>query len=113
MEILESRADNATVVHVVGSVNSGNASVLDEHLQALVKAGCRAIVIDFARLDYMTSAGFRCLLRAEKQVQQAAGKLVLCGVHGLMLELFQVSGFLGMFTVADSREDAVRHAAVA
>jgi stage II sporulation protein AA (anti-sigma F factor antagonist) len=111
MEILESRTDNAVVVHIAGSVNSGNASELAERLKLLINTGCRAMVVDLARLDYMTSAGLRCLLRIDRQAQEVAGKVVLCGLHGLTLELFEVGGFLDMFMVARSREEAVRQAA--
>ncbi len=69
-------------------------------------------MIDLARLDYMTSAGFRCLLRAERQVHQVAGKLVLCGLQGLTLELFEVGGFLEMLTIVPTREQAIRQAIV-
>jgi anti-anti-sigma factor len=110
MEILESRTQEAVIVHVVGNVNSGNASELAERLKLLINAGCRAMVVDLARLDHMTSAGLRCLLRIDKQAQETAGKLVLCGLHGLTLELFEVGGFLEMFMVARSREEAVRQA---
>ena len=112
MEILEARAGDLAVVHVVGRVNSSNAPELDKRLTQLVGAGCRGIVIDLARLDYMTSAGFRCLLRAERQVQDLAGKLILCGLQGLTLELFEVGGFLEMFMTASTREEAVRQATV-
>jgi stage II sporulation protein AA (anti-sigma F factor antagonist) len=112
MEILEARTGGMAVVHVVGHVNSGNAPELDERLKQLVGAGCLGIVIDLARLDHMTSAGFRCLLRADRQVRDAAGKLVLCGLQGLTLELFEVGGFLEMLTIAPTREEAVRQATV-
>jgi anti-anti-sigma factor len=111
MDILESRTEGAVVVHVVGTVNSSNASELAERLRLLIDAGYRAVVVDLARLDHMTSAGLRCLLRIDKLVHEAAGKLVLCGLHGLTLELFEVGGFLEMFMVARSREEAMRQAA--
>ena len=113
MEILESRAEAAVIVHVAGNVNGGNASELDERLRLLINSGCRAIVVDLARLGHMTSAGLRCLLRIDKQAQEMSGKLVLCGLHGLALELFEVSGFSEIFTIAQSREEAVREAAPA
>jgi anti-anti-sigma factor len=112
MEILEARTGNTAVVHVVGQVNSSNAPELDARLKQLVGAGCRGIVLDLARLDHMTSAGFRCLLRVERQVDGLAGKFVLCGLHGLTLELFQVGGFLEMFMIAATREEAMRQATV-
>jgi anti-anti-sigma factor len=113
MEILESRTGDLAVVHVVGRINASNALDLDDRLKRLVEAGCRRIVIDLAHLEHMTSAGFRCLLRAERQVQDLGGKLVLCGLQGLTLELFEVGGFLNMFMIAWTREEAVCQASVA
>jgi anti-sigma B factor antagonist len=112
MEILEARTGDIAVVHVVGRINSSNAPELDERLKQLVGMGCRGIVLDLARLDHMTSAGFRCLLRAERQVQGVAGKFVLCGLQGLSLELFTIGGFLEMFMVASTREEAMRQATI-
>lgn len=108
MEILEARTEDVAIVHVVGNVNSSNALQLDNHLQKLVGTGCRAIVIDLGRLEYMTSAGFRCLLRAEQKIGSAEGKLALYGLQGLTRELFEVGGFLEMFAIAASREEAMR-----
>ena len=39
--------------------------------------------------------------------------LVLCGLQGITLELFEVGGFLDMFTVGASRDEAIRLAAPA
>jgi len=82
-------------------------------LQALAASGAQPIVVDLAALDHMTSAGFRCLLRAERYARETAGRLVLCGLQGITRELFEISGFLGVFTVAHSRDDAIRQASAA
>jgi anti-anti-sigma factor len=111
MEIFETPGDGATVLHVEGRVNSVNAAKLRERLGALLQQGCRAIVVDLSRLAHMTSAGLRSLLIAEKQANDAGAAMVLYGLQGLTLELFEIGGFLDMFTVATSREDAMRRAA--
>ena len=48
----------------------------------------------------------------ERQGEQAGGKMVLCGLTGVTLELFEIGGFLEMFTVAGSRDEAVRRARI-
>ena len=110
MELLESEQDGAMVVHVAGRVNSTNAPGLGERLQAILERGMLAIVIDLSRLDHMTSAGFRSLLLAGKQADALGAHFVLCGLHGLTLELFEIGGFLDMFVVASSRDEAIRRA---
>jgi stage II sporulation protein AA (anti-sigma F factor antagonist) len=113
MEIFESRSDDTVVVHLAGRVNSSHAPELAAYLQRLLNGGSNVIVVDLERLDHMTSAGLRCLLRIEKQAHDAGGRFVLCGLHGLTRELFEVGGFLDMFAIARTREEAVRQAAAA
>jgi anti-sigma B factor antagonist len=113
MEILEAASGGATVLHVAGRVNSANAPELGERLQGLLAKGCRSIIVDLSRLVHMTSAGFRSLLRAEKQAAEVGCTVILCGLHGLTLELFEIGGFLDMFSVAGSRDEAVRRATFA
>lgn len=111
MEILQAEAGGSMVVHVAGKVNSVNAPELGERLQRLLADGWRSIVVDLGRLDHMTSAGFRSLLRADKQAGDMNCKMVLCGLHGLTLELFDVGGFLDMFSITGSRDEALHQAA--
>jgi anti-anti-sigma factor len=111
LEIFETSADGPTVLHIAGRVNSVNAPKLSERLTGLLEQGCRAIVVDLSRLDHMTSAGFRSLLIADRQAHAADATMVICGLQGLTLELFEIGGFLSMFTVVPTRQDALRVAA--
>jgi anti-sigma B factor antagonist len=111
MEMFESHIEDIVVVHLAGRVNSSHAPELAAYLQRLLNGGAGAIVVDLERLDHMTSAGLRCLLRIEKQAHDTGGRFVLCGLHGLTRELFEVGGFLDMFAIARTREEAVRQAA--
>ena len=113
MEILETAVNGSAVLHLAGHVNSTNARELENRLGGLLANGCRSIVLDLSRLAHMTSAGFRTLLRAEKEGSAVGSTLVLCGLQGITLELFEVGGFLDMFTVGASRDEAIRLAAPA
>jgi anti-anti-sigma factor len=113
MEIVETVQDGSAVVLLSGSVNSSNAPELAERLAGLIARNTRSVVVDLSGLEHMTSAGFRSMLRADHLARGKGEKFVLCGLHGLMLELFEIGGFLGMFTIAASRDEAVRLAAAA
>jgi len=110
IEILEAAQGGTAVLHVAGRVTSVNAPELGDRLLSLIARGCRAIVIDLSQLAHITSAGFRFLLRADMRAGEAGGKIVLCGLQGVTLQLFEIGGFLEMFTVAGSRDEAVRRA---
>jgi stage II sporulation protein AA (anti-sigma F factor antagonist) len=111
MEIVETVQDGSAVVHLSGSVNSSNAPELAERLAGLIAGHTRSVVVDMSALEHMTSAGFRSLLRAHQTARAKGERFVLFGLHGLMQELFEIGGFIGMFTIAASRDEAMRLAA--
>lgn len=108
MEIFESPGESYTVLNVIGRVNSSNAAALGDRLFRHLDAGTRAIVVDLTGLEHMTSVGFRYLLQAERKAVQGRSTMVLCGLQGLTLELFEIGGFIEMFTIAPNREAAIR-----
>jgi anti-anti-sigma factor len=109
MEMTEALADGSVVLHIAGRVNSANAHELSDRLRALLDQRRTRIVIDLSRLLHISSAGFRCLLRAEKQAEDAGGALILYGLNGLTLELFEIGGFLDIFKIAADRSEALGH----
>lgn len=108
MELFESPGDGFTVLNLIGRVNSSNAAELGDRLNRIMDAGNRAMIVDLARLEHMTSAGFRHLLQAERRAAKENSAMVLCGLSGLTLELFEIGGFIDMFTIAPNRESAIR-----
>ena len=51
------------------------------------------MAVDFAELEYLSSAGLRVLLKATKRLKQASGKIVLCDMADYVREVFEISGF--------------------
>lgn len=71
----------------------------------------RRVVIDFAALDYISSAGLRVVLMTAKRAKQGKGTLVLCGLQPHVKEVFEISGFLKILEVAPDRLAALAQAA--
>lgn len=107
MEIDTALLDTVTAVTVKGRVDSTTADKLRDHLANLVQSGSARLVVDLKEVSYISSAGFRTLLITARSVDQAKGKLVLCGVGGEVMRLFDIASFTELFTLAPSRDDAV------
>lgn len=90
-----------------GQINSANASIIEADLMAQVDKGEHFIVLDLAQLGYISSAGLRVVLLLAKKLKQHDGKLVLCGMQPNVLEVFDVSGFLAILKVVNTREEAL------
>jgi len=107
MEIDTTSLDTVTSVTVKGRVDSTTADKLRTHLSGVIQSGCARLVIDLKEVAYISSAGFRTLLITARSVDQAKGKLVLCGVVGEVKRLFDIASFTELFTIMPNRDDAV------
>ena len=61
-------------------------------------AGAQALVFDFAKLDYISSAGLRVLLAAHKQMSRKGGMTVK-NVNEIVQEVFEVTGFSDILNI--------------
>lgn len=71
------------------------------HLEAELKAsltGVDSLIMDFAGLEYISSAGLRVLLSAQK-VMNKQGKMVIRHANETILEVFEVTGFTDILTI--------------
>lgn len=70
-------------------------------LEAEVKeglAGVQHLALDFAAVDYLSSAGLRVLLAAQK-IMNKQGDMVVCNVNATIREIFDVTGFSDILTI--------------
>ena len=107
MEIDTASLDTVTAVAVKGRVDSTTAEKLRDHLSAVIQSGTARLVIDLKEVTYISSTGFRTLLIAARSVDNAKGKLALCGIGGEVKRLFDIASFTELFTILPNRDDAV------
>jgi stage II sporulation protein AA (anti-sigma F factor antagonist) len=111
MQIAESRVDGIVAVAPVGRIDTTTAPALEKHMIGLLTGGERRIVVDFSGVDYISSAGLRVMLLLARRLQDAGGRLGLCGMGDAVRVVFQLAGFLPLFVVLETREAAVHQLA--
>lgn len=94
-----------------GRIDSASAPLFEQAVQNLFGEAGRKAVMDFSRLDYISSAGLRVVLMAAKRAKQSQGRLLLCALPAHVREVFEISGFLKIIDSVDSREAALTHLA--
>jgi anti-sigma B factor antagonist len=89
-------------------LDQSNVQQLGEELDALVNAyKLRKIVLNFANVNYMSSAVMGKLVSLNKKVDGAGGELVLCNIEDSIYEIFKIMRFDKMFDIYKSEDDAV------
>ena len=97
------------VVSVSGRIDHTNSdrflSELTSHAEGAAKGG--GMVTDLAKLEFITSAGLRALLMADRQVKSGGGKFVVSGIDGVVKEVFRISKFDALLSVTETAADGV------
>jgi anti-anti-sigma factor len=107
MDLKEEQVGGVTVLAVKGRLDSTTSLVLGERLTAMLGAAKAGVLVDLSQLEYISSAGFRVLLMAAKRADQNTAKLVLCGVSGKVGRLFDLGGFLDLFSITATRDEGI------
>ncbi len=107
MEIKVDKIDGQVVVSLSGRIDSTAAVEFEEKLIEVVDTGCHTMVIDFLRVQFISSAGLRVLLLAAKKVKPYGGKILLCDMSKDLREVFDISGFSSIFDIHENVSNAV------
>ena len=108
MELTEKKNDKYTLICISGRLDTMTYATLERKLNEIIEAGRNNILIDCTEMDYVSSSGLRVFLLAMKKVSLSQGKFVLCALKENIMDIFRISGFINIFEVYASREEAVK-----
>jgi len=103
----EKKGDNVLVIYLNGRLDASTAGGLQQEINTLVNGGEEKLLINFEKLDYISSAGLRVLITTVKLLKSKQGKLVLAGMSGSIFEVLKISGFTAIFNIFDTEEEAL------
>ena len=87
----------AVTLIVSGRLDTQTAPELENELDAVLP-GLKELTFDMTSLEYVSSAGLRVILKAQKAMN-AQGSMKLTGVNDSIMEVFDITGFLDILTI--------------
>jgi anti-anti-sigma factor len=100
--------DSVTVVEMEGNLDTNTSVDAQDHVNGLMDDGAAKIVMDFTKVDFVSSAGLRVLLATAKRLGGVGGSLRICGLNDAVNEVFEISGFSTILEVFSTRDDAMQ-----
>ena len=95
---IEKKVNGTTVtIAVVGRIDTQTAPELEKEVDSVI-SGVKALTFDMTGLEYISSAGLRVILKAQK-IMNAKGSMKLIGVNDNIMEVFDITGFLDSLTI--------------
>ena len=97
MNITTKKENTTLTVALEGRLDTTTAPELEKALQA-ADARVTELILDFAVLAYVSSAGLRVLLTTQKKMNKQ-GKMIIRNVCDDIKEIFEITGFLDILTI--------------
>ena len=97
MTIQIKRNADDTIIELVGRLDTTTAPALDKTINNDVE-GTKNLILDFKNLEYISSAGLRVLLSAQKRMQKS-GSMKVTNVCEEVMEVFEMTGFADILTI--------------
>ena len=97
MTIEIKKNDQETIIEIVGRLDTITAPALDKTINEDI-GDAKNLVLDVKGMEYISSAGLRVLLAAQKKIQKI-GSMKVTGVCAEVMEVFEMTGFADILVI--------------
>ncbi len=97
MKISKKKSGNTLTVNVEGRVDTTTAPEFEKEVKAELD-GVSELILNFSKLNYLSSAGLRVLLSLQK-IMTKQGSMKVTEVNDIINDIFEVTGFNDILTI--------------
>jgi anti-sigma B factor antagonist len=98
MTITKNLQGDKLTISLAGRLDTVTSPDLESELKTALDSA-KELIMDFTKLEYISSAGLRVLLSAHKKMDGKGGKMKLININEMVREVLEVTGFMSVLTV--------------
>ena len=98
MNVTKKQTGSELLVELEGSIDSTTSNELNTALSESLN-GVNSMILDFKKIDYVSSAGLRVLLATYKALVAKSGTMVIRNVNQNVMDIFTMTGFDNILTI--------------
>ena len=107
MTLTEQKSGEVSVLDLNGKIDMEGTEMLDGKITEILDRGERSVLLGFAGVNYINSAGLCALIVAGKRLTRAGGKMALAEVSEPIQKILKISGLSSFFAVHPTKEAAL------
>ena len=101
------RIQGILIAIVLGRIDGSNADEFQKALEAEINSTDQALLLDFERVSYISSAGLRVGLIMAKQFNESGKQFGICSLSDSVREIIAASGFDEIISIYESWDAAI------
>lgn len=99
VNIKKTQQGDVTILNLEGRLDTNTSGDLEKELEGIFAQHKNNMVLDLKELSYVSSAGLRVLLGAQKQVNSTEGEMLIKNANPEIMEIFEVTGFVDVLSI--------------
>lgn len=109
MEAQVEEKGDVVVVRVKGRLDAASSPQLEKKVNSIIDSGHFKLLLDFAGVEYLSSAGMRLMLSVSKKLKSLEGKVVACAVSDEVMDVIKMAGFHQVLELYPTEEESLSH----
>jgi anti-anti-sigma factor len=106
MKIETRKVYDVLVVDMGGRLDSHSAGEAGDRIVEIAQGGDSKVLLNLDKLDFVTSAGLRAILRGAKLLQGKRGELKICNAKDSVRTVLETSGFHSLIKIYGTEKEA-------
>jgi anti-anti-sigma factor len=107
MKITTEETADVLVIHPEGRLDTVTAWEFENEVTPLIRQSGLNVLIDFGKLEYISSTGLRSILLLAKEMKKKEKKFALCCLNDTILDVFRISGFDTIISIYPTLEEGL------
>ena len=95
------------ILEVEGEVDAHTARKLDKALNDLLARGHSRLVLDASQMGFISSAGLRAIMFAQREAEQLGGEVRVFGLNAQVRRVFEMAGLEDCLHLSESLQEAM------
>jgi len=107
LQIQVEEINKKLILRLIGRIDAYSSVTLEKRLKLLLNGKNKNILLDFTNVEYLSSAGIRVLLFADKKLKQEHGSFILFALNEDIKEILKIAGFDTVLFICENEQQAL------
>ena len=109
LNIIVEKEKKFTTIRIDGRLDAVSSPILEKKILEIINGDTFNIVLDFSRLNYLSSAGMRLILSITKKLNLSGGALNCCSIGEDAMEIIKMAGFERIINIFPTEQEALQN----
>lgn len=108
LEVVLEELEGKAILRISGRLDAASTPVLEKKMNQLLGDERNILLLDFAQVEYLSSAGMRLLLSFTKKLKEKQGFLVIFSIGEESMEIIKMAGFEHILNICSTEQQALQ-----